>query len=277
MTRNNSRSIWRRSLLPATALLCLSVSPAAAQRGDIPTVARSAGQFATLVTALEAAGLTSTLRGNGPYTVFAPTDEAFRKLPAGTVENLLKPENVEQLRSILLYHVVPGRVSASQARRLSSSSTVEGRSVRIRSEGSALRINSATVVRADVPATNGVIHVIDQVLLPPDRSTADNGSASADARTARELLSLAIRRGAPLFNDGSADATSAIYEVAARGVLALRDGINAEARRSLERGLRDAEREGDAEEKAWILRRALDEADRSLESGRRRMSTTRGH
>jgi uncharacterized surface protein with fasciclin (FAS1) repeats len=267
----------RRALLPAASLLCLSVSPVAAQRGDIPTVARSAGQFATLVTALEAAGLTSTLRGNGPFTVFAPTDEAFRKLPAGTVENLLKPENVEQLRSILLYHVVPGRVTASQARRLNSASTVEGRSVRIRNEGSTLRINSATVLRADVPATNGVIHVIDEVLLPPDRVSADEPDRASDARAARELLSLAVRRGAPLFNDGNVEATAAIYEVAARSVLALGNRVDGTARRALERGLRDADRERDQEEKAWVLRRAIDDADRSLESGRRRMPATRAH
>lgn len=272
----------RRALLPAASLLCLSVSPVAAQRGDIPTVARSAGQFATLVTALEAAGLTSTLRGNGPFTVFAPTDEAFRKLPAGTVENLLKPENVEQLRSILLYHVVPGRVTASQARRLNSASTVEGRSVRIRSEGSTLRINSAAVLRADVPATNGVIHVIDEVLLPPDRVSADepdrtSDARAADARAARELLGLAVRRGAPLFNDGNVEATAAIYEVAARSVLALGNRVDGTARRALERGLRDADRERDQEEKAWVLRRAIDDADRSLESERRRMPATRAH
>lgn len=265
----------RTALLPT--LLATAALPAAAQRGDIPTVARSAGQFATLITALEAAGLTATLRGNGPFTVFAPTDEAFRKLPPGTVENLLKPENVEQLRAILTYHVVAGRVSSAQARELTTANTVEGRSLRIRSEGSSLRINNATVVRADVGATNGVIHVIDEVLLPPSSGSNGraSGSTSSATASARELLSLAVNRGVPLFNDGNTDATAAIYEVAARGVLALGDGVSSQARRSLERGLRDAGRTSDTEEQAWTLRRAIDEASRALEGGRMRMTAER--
>ena len=133
------------------------------------------------------------------------------------------------------------------------------------------------MLRADVPATNGVIHVIDEVLLPPDRVSADEPDRTSDARAARELLSLAVRRGAPLFNDGNVEATAAIYEVAARSVLALGNRVDGTARRALERGLRDADRERDQEEKAWVLRRAIDDADRSLESGRRRMATTRAH
>jgi len=154
-----------RALLPAASLLCLSVSPVAAQRGDIPTVARSAGQFATLITALEAAGLTSTLRGNGPYTVFAPTDEAFRKLPAGTVENLLKPENKEQLVAVLTYHVVPGKVMAADVGGLTSAPTVNGKALKVDTR-SGVKIDNATVTATDIAASNGVIHVIDTVVLP---------------------------------------------------------------------------------------------------------------
>jgi uncharacterized surface protein with fasciclin (FAS1) repeats len=261
----------------SAALLALATtivsSPAAAQRGDIPTVARSAGQFATLVTALDAAGLTETLRGNGPFTVFAPTDEAFRRLPAGTVENLLKPENRDQLRAILLYHVVPGRVNAAAARELSTAKTVEGRNIRIRAQGSSLMINNATVVRADVGATNGVIHVIDEVLLPPTAGARDGASAQRNTE-ARELLSLAVRRGVPFFNDDEPAATAAIYEVAIRAVLSLGDNVSTPTRRALERGLRDADAEHDDAEKAWILRRAIDDADRALD-GRMRMSADR--
>ncbi len=270
------------ALLLQGTLLVSPLAEAHAQRGDIPTVARSAGQFATLVTALEAAGLTQTLRGDGPFTVFAPTDEAFRKLPPGTVENLLKPENREQLRTILLYHVVPGRVNAATARTLSTAKTVEGRNIRIRTQGSSLRINEATVVMADVGATNGVIHVIDEVLLPPTGgSGAGNGYAqrngstdaamsSGGAEAARELFSLALRRGVPLFNDGQPEATAAIYEVAIRGVLNT-GGISTASRRTLERGLREASDERDASEKAWVLRRAIDDAERALD-GRMRMT-----
>ena len=263
------------ALLLQATLLSLPLAGAAAQRGDIPTVARSAGQFATLVTALEAAGLTATLRGNGPFTVFAPTDEAFRKLPPGTLETLLKPENREQLRTILLYHVVPGRVNAATARTLTSATTVEGRDLRIRTQGSSLRINAATVTAADVAATNGVIHVIDEVLLPPSAESGRDaamrpGSQERALRESRELLALAIRRGVPLFNDGQPEATSAIYEIAIRAVLR-DDAISSTARRTLERGLRDAAEERDASERAWLLRRAIDDAERALD-GRMRMT-----
>lgn len=263
----------RTALLLPIALVAIASAPVAAQRGDIPTVARSAGQFATLVTAIEAAGLTETLRGNGPFTVFAPTDEAFRKLPAGTVENLLKPENRDQLRAILLYHVVPGRVNAAAARELTSAKTVEGRNITIRAQGSSLMINNATVVRADVGATNGVIHVIDAVLLPP-AGAARAGSDAERNEAARALLTLAVRRGVGFFNDDEPEATAAIYEVAIRAVLDLGDNVTTSTRRALERGLRDADAEHDAEEKAWILRRAIDDADRAL-NGRMRMSADR--
>ena len=266
-----------RALLLQGLLLAAPLAPALAQRGDIPTVARSAGQFATLVTALEAAGLTQTLRGNGPFTVFAPTDEAFRKLPAGTLETLLKPENREQLRAILLYHVVPGRVNAATARTLDGAETVEGSRLRIRTQGSSLRIDGATVVMADVGATNGVIHVIDEVLLPPTaRGTAESPMRGGDAdglRQVRELFDLALRRGVPLFNDGQPEATAAIYEIAIRGVLA-GGAISTAARRTLERGLREAGAERDASEQAWVLRRAIDDASRALD-GRMRMTASR--
>jgi uncharacterized surface protein with fasciclin (FAS1) repeats len=263
----------RTTLLLPAALLAMATAPAGAQRGDILTVARSAGQFATLVTAIEAAGLTETLRGNGPFTVFAPTDEAFRRLPTGTVENLLKPENRDQLRAILLYHVVPGRVNAAAARELSTAKTVEGRNITIRAQGSSLMINNATVVRADVGATNGVIHVIDAVLLPPTNNSR-GGSDAQRSEAAREILTLAVRRGVAFFNDDEPEATAAIYEVAIRAVLNLGDNVSTTTRRALERGLRDAEAEHDAEEKAWVLRRAIDDADRAL-NGRMRMSADR--
>lgn len=243
-----------------------------AQQKDIVGTAKAAGQFATLLAAVDAAELTGTLRSTGPFTVFAPTDEAFRKLPAGTVESLLKPENRDKLKAILLYHVVPGKVPAATARTLNAAKTVEGRSVRIRTEGSALRINDATVVMADVGASNGVIHVIDQVLLPPtttssaDRMSTERGEGrSAAAESARALLELAIDRGVPLYNAGQPEATSAIYEVAARGILALEGALPRDAARRLERGLREARRTHGEDDRAWALRRALDDAGRALD------------
>jgi uncharacterized surface protein with fasciclin (FAS1) repeats len=135
---------------------------------DIVDTAVAAGSFHTLATALQAAGLVETLKGKGPYTVFAPTDEAFAKLPAGTVETLLKPENKEKLKSILLYHVVSGDVTAKQVMSLSSAKTVEGQNVSIRSASGTVMVNDAKVIKADVMASNGVIHVIDTVLLPKE-------------------------------------------------------------------------------------------------------------
>ncbi len=132
----------------------------------IPDVARNAGQFSTLLAAVDAAGLTETLLGTGPFTLFAPTDEAFRRLPQGTVDDLLRPQNREKLRQILTYHVIAGRVSAARAASVQSAQTVSGQRVRIRTEDGLLRINDAAVRIADIPARNGIVHVIDRVLLP---------------------------------------------------------------------------------------------------------------
>ena len=134
---------------------------------DIVETAVEAGQFKTLAAALEAAGLTDALKGTGPFTVFAPTDEAFAKLPAGTVESLLKPENKEKLKAILLYHVVAGKVPASEVVKLNGRSvkTLQGTSVKVRTKHG-VTVNNAKVTQTDIDASNGVIHVIDTVLMP---------------------------------------------------------------------------------------------------------------
>ena len=133
---------------------------------DIVDTAVAAGQFNTLAAALDAADLIATLKGNGPFTVFAPTDEAFAKLPAGTVESLLKPENRDQLVAILTYHVVSGKVMAKDVVNLSEAKTVNGSDLSIKVMDGKVRINDATVVAADVATSNGVIHVVDTVILP---------------------------------------------------------------------------------------------------------------
>ena len=125
-----------------------------------------AGRFNTLVAALKAAGLVDTLKGPGPFTVFAPTDEAFARLPPGTLENLLKPENKDQLRKILTYHVVAGQVTAKDVLKRDSAKTLEGGSLTIHSGNGGVMVNNAHVTKTDVAASNGVIHVIDTVLLP---------------------------------------------------------------------------------------------------------------
>lgn len=149
-------------------LLTLSLSSAAfaGSKKDIVDTAVAAGDFKTLAAALQAAGLVDTLKGAGPFTVFAPTDEAFAKLPAGTVEDLLKPENKQKLVSILTYHVVAGDVMAKDVLELSEAKTVNGKEVKIMVEGGKVMVGGANVTKTDIKCSNGVIHVIDSVLLP---------------------------------------------------------------------------------------------------------------
>ena len=156
-------------VVAAAALIALTLGgiTARAAEKDIVDTAVAAGQFKTLASALDAAGLVDTLKGKGPFTVFAPTDEAFAKLPAGTLEDLLKPENKEQLVAILTYHVVPGKVEAAEVVKLDEAKTVNGKMVDIKVEGDTAMVNNAKVTKTDVSASNGVIHVIDTVILPP--------------------------------------------------------------------------------------------------------------
>jgi uncharacterized surface protein with fasciclin (FAS1) repeats len=155
-------------LAAATAIaLPLALSAGAAKAADIVDTAVSAGDFTTLVAAVQAAGLVETLKGEGPFTVFAPTDAAFAKLPAGTVENLLKPENKDQLVALLTYHVVPGKVMAADiAGKEAMVETVQGSKLDVDATGGSVMIDQATVVTADIAADNGVIHVIDEVVMP---------------------------------------------------------------------------------------------------------------
>ena len=157
-----------KSLIGVTTVaMALTVVSLSAKAADIVETAVSAGQFKTLVAAVAAAGLVDTLKSEGPFTVFAPTDAAFAKLPAGTVQSLLKPENKSKLVSILTYHVLPGKVmSGDIAGKKLSVATVQGGKVSVNAM-SGVMINDAKVVSADVAASNGVIHVIDKVILPP--------------------------------------------------------------------------------------------------------------
>ncbi len=159
-----------KSLMLAAALVAAPLASASAQmaapaKKDIVATAVAAGSFTTLATALQAAGLVATLQGPGPFTVFAPTDAAFAKLPAGTLEALLKDK--AKLAAILTYHVVAGKVEAKDVVKLTSATTVNGAAVTIKVVNGKVMINNATVTSADVQASNGVIHVIDTVILPP--------------------------------------------------------------------------------------------------------------
>jgi len=159
----------KRFLCTLTVVASMLVAPLAVRAADIVDTAVGAGSFNTLVAAVKAAGLVEALKGDGPLTVFAPTDEAFKKLPAGTVESLLKPENKDKLIAILKYHVVSGKVMAADVVKLDSAATLEGDKVMIKVVNGKVLINKSTVAKADIVCDNGVIHVIDTVLLPPTK------------------------------------------------------------------------------------------------------------
>jgi uncharacterized surface protein with fasciclin (FAS1) repeats len=171
MTGSSKRKV-SAGILIAAMTLTLSLSsgavaqPQAAATKNIVETAIAAGSFKTLATALTAAGLVDTLKGTGPFTVFAPTDEAFAKLPAGTLQDLLKPENKEKLAAILTYHVVPGQVMAAQVSKMASAETVNGKSAAIKVSSGSVMVDGAKVIKTDILCSNGVIHVIDSVMLP---------------------------------------------------------------------------------------------------------------
>jgi len=188
-----SRKIWLSAIaVAALGMVQVWATPAVAAEKDIVKTAIEAGSFKTLVAAVQAADLVETLQGKGPFTVFAPTDEAFAKLPAGTVESLLKPENKGRLVSVLTYHVVPGSVSAAQVVKLNAAETVNGQRVDIKVINNKVQVDQATVVTTDIHCSNGVIHVIDHVILP----SADTIPKTAEkAGTFKTLLTAAKAAG----------------------------------------------------------------------------------
>jgi uncharacterized surface protein with fasciclin (FAS1) repeats len=159
-------NIFKKNLLTVVALLPLALASVSAKADDIVDTAIAAGQFSTLVAAVQAAGLVDTLKSEGPFTVFAPTDAAFAALPEGTVENLLKPENKDQLVAVLTYHVVAGKVmSADIAGKTMEVDSVQGSAISVNAMNGVM-VDNANVVTADIETSNGVIHVIDAVILP---------------------------------------------------------------------------------------------------------------
>ena len=173
---------------------------------DIVTTAVEAGSFKTLAAALKAAGLIETLQGKGPFTVFAPTDEAFARLPNGTVETLLKPENKSQLIAVLTYHVVSGKVMAADVVKLNAAATVNGQRVVVKVDGDKVRVDQAQVVATDIACSNGVIHVIDQVILP----SADNIPATV-TKTGKFKTLLAAAKAAGLVDALSGDQPLTVF------------------------------------------------------------------
>lgn len=223
----------------------------------IVEVAKGAGQFKTLLAAATAADLVGVLSGSGPFTVFAPTDEAFAKLPQRTVRDLLKPENKEKLTEILKYHVIAGKVNLSTALAEGQAKTLQGSNVVAKFEDGSVRINSAKLLSADIAASNGLIHVIDQVILPP--------SSKKNPLTASEMIELAIDRGVPLFNDGNEAACVAVYEIACESLLAM-PKTSKESRLILSEALAKIAEQKSDRRNAWTLRTALDEVYKNLHS-----------
>jgi transforming growth factor-beta-induced protein len=196
----NRRNFLKAALAGALVAggMGLPTVPTFAQSANIVDTAVAAGSFKTLVAAVQAAGLVETLKGPGPFTVFAPTDDAFAKLPAGTIDNLLKPENKQQLIDILTYHVVAGNVKAADVVKLISAKTVNGADVKITVSGSSVKVNDSNVVQTDIAASNGTIHVIDAVLLPPAAPTPVLPPTGAAAQAAKDIVDTAV--GAGSFN-----------------------------------------------------------------------------
>ena len=222
---------------------------------NLVDVAKASGGFKTLLAAATAADLVGVLSGEGPLTVLAPTDEAFAKLPSGTVETLLKPENREQLVGILKNHVIAGRVTLAKALEAREASSLQGSKIVFKFEDGRVRVGPATLTKADIAASNGVIHVIDQVLIPARTETG--------ALNAAGLIELAIERGVPIFNHGDLAGCAALYEVTADALRTLRSVPEA-SRKVLANALQEARLEKSPRQRAWILRAALDQTLASL-------------
>jgi transforming growth factor-beta-induced protein len=212
----------------------------------IPETASAAGSFGTLLAAVGAAGLADTLGSEGPFTVFAPTDEAFGALPVGTIETLLKPENKQQLVDVLTYHVVAGRVYSPDALAAKNAETLQGTTIAIAPTESGASVNNAKLLITDLDASNGVIHVIDRVLLPSGKKI-----------DAKKMIFDAISTGVPMYNAGHHAACASLYQKTMERVMA--STSNSEMRSHMKMVLNAARRESCPMERAWTLRRGMDQ------------------
>jgi uncharacterized surface protein with fasciclin (FAS1) repeats len=216
---------------------------------SIPATAQAAGKFNTLVAAVGAAGLGEVLSGKGPFTVFAPTDEAFAALPAGTVESLLKPENKQKLIDILKYHVVSGRVYDNDAVKAGSAPSLLGRTLDIKFSAAGIRVNEAKVVAKNIDCSNGVIHVIDSVLIP----------GSMTPNSVMSTLTSAISSGVPVFNGGDHGKCAEIYmqtleSINSAGI----EGADPHTMSMISQTMENARNTNDMSARAWVLRRGMD-------------------
>jgi uncharacterized surface protein with fasciclin (FAS1) repeats len=220
---------------------------------NLVATADNAGTFKTLIAAAEAAGLVGALSGEGPLTVFAPTDEAFAKLPPGTIATLLRPQSKDQLAEILKYHVVSGRVYSEDALAAERAETLQGSEVEIRATGSGAKVNNATLIATDVDASNGVIHIIDRVLLPGE-------GRSVDAAEGCQMIKDAVSRGAPMFNAGHHGECAQLYMDTMREMVQYGGEMPEHLITNLKQVMTRAEHTSCPTQRAWTLRHGLDHA-----------------
>lgn len=232
--------------IPVIWLLSLMIVNAS----DIVEVADRSGKFKVLLTAANKAGLVEALKSEGPLTVLAPTDEAFAKLPKGVLSELLKPENKEKLASILKYHVIPSKVDARKIASLEVAVTLQGGELPISIKNGRLTAGPANITGTDIMASNGIIHIVDQVLLPPEESPGEKLA---------KLIEEAVEAGAPLYNKGQQEACAVIYKMAVKSLsIAGKEVLSKESLKLLENALNRIEHSKSASSKAWTLRGALD-------------------
>lgn len=239
-------------MIVALATVAVTTSRSYAQGGTVVDLAVTNGSLEMLTAAVTEAELAETLAGSGPFTVFAPTDAAFAKLPAGTVEALLEPSNRAALIRLLQHHVVPGKLTVTDALTRGPLTTLAGSQLAVTVESGQLRVHAAAVIANDLGATNGIVHVIDTVMIPPQLPSARR------TPPVFALLALAIERGVPVFNDGDPAGCAATYEVACQAVLTLTDDLQENDRVILDFAVNEAREQSDPTRRAWILRRAMD-------------------
>jgi len=219
---------------------------------DLVDTAVAAGSFNTLAAALNAADLVEALKGEGPFTVFAPTDEAFAKLPAGTIDMLLRPENKDKLVDILTYHVVAAEVPAATALTLDKAEALNGKTIILTRRDGSLFLNDSKVIKTDIKTSNGIIHVIDTVLIPKSMVASKHSVAV-------QLVNKAIMKGVPLYNQDNHAACAAVYEMAAEALMLMPEGtMTSEQQQILQMAMREVRGSHNPTDNAWALRRAFD-------------------
>jgi len=233
---------------------------------DLVAIAKRSGKFSTLLAAVEAAGLSDTLTGAADITIFAPTDEAFNKLPEGTLESLLKPENRKTLQTILAMHVLNGRVSAGDALNAEKAKSFSGESLKFGIKNGLLKVNSSTIVSVDIVAENGVIHVIDSVLLPAEMGVSSGSAKISSSKSPAELIESAIDRGVPIFNQGDHQGCADIYRDCLQELISTKK-ISGEFLGAMQTLVAASHKVKDSTKRAWMLRSGLDHLYQALGRG----------